>query len=1040
MRKVLFYIFAISIYTLHTVAQPLCRVQTFTTENGLPASVVSKLAQTSDNLLWLSSWNGLSCYDGYRFTTFCNAPGNSVFLSTNHLLSVSAGHDDNLWLETYHGDVYLFDTHRCRFQNVSKLMKGDTAFSLRKVYTLANGVTWLVGKDDTHYRISGHPERDGAITEYRLPGKMKKAYCDTRGMEWCLTTDATYINGKKSSDESYEFILDVSGKTWLVGTDGRVAEVTEQGKIVRRKSLNLDMTPLKVYDAEVFGKSGLVFGTSIGLMVYDTRSGNVIKEEGGNTLATTEIHIDRKGRIWCFNGMPGVTLCRITGRGISSQRMNTIISADEAPWYTIADRPIFHEDCNGTVWMIPVSGTFSYFDEEKAMLVPYRLEASPLRYKMLPRVKRSFSDNQGNLWLLGPHNLSVVSFSYDHVRCFEMEDNREVRSVLHTRDGGMLLGNIDGYIVRFDAQGRRRGYLAPSGQWQKEKVAFSTHIYALYEDPDGTLWIGSRHRGLYVVKPDGTVRHYCHDKADAYSLNSDEVYDICRDTKGRMMVATFHGGLNIARNDDYGEMRFIHSGNDLALYDGRKYNKVRRIMTLPSGVVMLSTTEGLLTFSDDYKTWERVQFFTSCHTEEETSLYSSEVMQTCRTSDGRIFVATLGGGLQQIASTRLLQDNLKMEPLCDATGKSLDVLAGENTILSLAADNDRGLWIVGESRVAYFRDGTLALCTAKDLDNVNITEARPSYDVRGENLVVCGEGCAFAVSAAEMRHRPAVPSIVFTAIQYMDIDHTMPLLNMETLEVDADHRSFAVFFSAIDYTDNGAIRYAYKIDDGKWEYVRAGQNMASFNYFPHGRHTLYVRSTDANGVWTSNIKALEIYAEPTFTESWWGRTLMACLVACVVALALVRYLRHRTREITEVATARADASKVRYVLRQPEVIDEEKAMMEKLMVFIESRISDPDLKVDDMAAAANQSRTVFYGNIKKIVDMSPNDFLRHVRMQRAEDLIRMSDKNVSTIAYEVGFTDPKYFSKCFRKHTGMSPSEYRQKHEEKKEEADRSPL
>lgn len=1031
MRKNLLAVFAISIYASLALAQPLCRVQTFTTENGLPASVVSNLAQTSDNLLWLSSWNGLSCYDGYRFTTFCNAPGNNMFLSSNHLLSVSAGHDDNLWLETYPGDVYLFDTHGCRFVNVSKLLKGDTAFRLRKVYTLANGVTWLVGKDDTHYRIAGHPESKGSITEYRFRGTMKKAYYDARGMEWCLTSDATYLNGKKCSDEAYEFVLDVHGTTWLVGTDGKVAAVTDGGKIARQKSPNHGMSPLKVFDAEVFGKSGIVLGTSAGLMVYDTRSGNVMTDEGGNTSATTEIHIDRKGRVWCFNSMPGVALCHVTARGITVQRLNTAVAEDEALQYTIADRPVFHEDRNGTVWMIPVSGTFSYYDDEKARLVPCRLEALSLRYKMLPRVKRAFSDKQGNLWLVGPHNLSVVSFSHDHVRCFEMDDNREVRSVLHTRDGGMLLGNIDGCIARFDAHGRRLGYLAPSGRWQKAKVSFSTHIYALCEDPDGTLWIGSRHRGLYVVAPDGTVRHCRHDKADAYSLSSDEVYDIRRDTKGRMMIATFSGGLNIVSKDDGGEMRFIHSGNDLALYDGKKYNKVRRILPLPDGVVLLSTTDGLLTFSDSYKAWEKVRFFASCHTDDEASLYSSEVMQTCRTSDGRIFVTTLGGGLQQIATSRLLQANLKMKPLCDASGKSIDVLAGENTILGLAADGDRGLWIVGESRVAYFRDGTLVLCTAKDLGNVSFTEARPSYDPRTKQLVACGEGCALAVSASEMRRQPSVPSIVFTAIQYMDIGHTMPLLNMETLEVDAGHRSFAVYFSAIDYTDNAAIRYAYKIDDGKWEYVRAGQNMASFNDFPHGRHTLHVKSTDANGVWTANVKTLEIYAEPTFAESWWGRTLMALLAAGVVALALVRYLRHRTREITEVATERADAGKVRYILRQPEVVDEEKAMMEKLMTFIESRIADPALKIDDMAAAVNQSRTVFYGNMKTIVDMSPIDFLRHVRMQRAEDLIRLTDKNVSTIAYEVGFTDPKYFSKCFRKHTGMSPSEYRQTHEAK---------
>lgn len=53
------------------------------------------------------------------------------------------------------------------------------------------------------------------------------------------------------------------------------------------------------------------------------------------------------------------------------------------------------------------------------------------------------------------------------------------------------------------------------------------------------------------------------------------------------------------------------------------------------------------------------------------------------------------------------------------------------------------------------------------------------------------------------------------------------------------------------------------------------------------------------------------------------------------------------------------------------------------------------------------------------------DFLKQIRMQRAEQLIRKSKMTFSEIAYAVGFTDPKYFTKCFKKQTGLTPSEYR---------------
>lgn len=99
--------------------------------------------------------------------------------------------------------------------------------------------------------------------------------------------------------------------------------------------------------------------------------------------------------------------------------------------------------------------------------------------------------------------------------------------------------------------------------------------------------------------------------------------------------------------------------------------------------------------------------------------------------------------------------------------------------------------------------------------------------------------------------------------------------------------------------------------------------------------------------------------------------------------------------------------------------------MDRLMKFLEQRIDDDSLRIDDMAEAVNMGRTVFYEKIRQLVGVSPSDFLRQVRMQRARQLIAKSNMNISQVAYAVGFTDPKYFAKCFKKETGMTPSEYR---------------
>lgn len=114
-----------------------------------------------------------------------------------------------------------------------------------------------------------------------------------------------------------------------------------------------------------------------------------------------------------------------------------------------------------------------------------------------------------------------------------------------------------------------------------------------------------------------------------------------------------------------------------------------------------------------------------------------------------------------------------------------------------------------------------------------------------------------------------------------------------------------------------------------------------------------------------------------------------------------------------------------YRLESPRIADADQEMMTRLLKFLETRIDDENLKIEELAEAVNLGRTVFYGKIKSLVGVSPSDFLRHIRMQRAAELIAKSKMNFSQIAFNVGFSDPKYFTKCFKKETGMTPSEYR---------------
>ena len=139
-------------------------------------------------------------------------------------------------------------------------------------------------------------------------------------------------------------------------------------------------------------------------------------------------------------------------------------------------------------------------------------------------------------------------------------------------------------------------------------------------------------------------------------------------------------------------------------------------------------------------------------------------------------------------------------------------------------------------------------------------------------------------------------------------------------------------------------------------------------------------------------------------------------------------------------------SEITAEIRKNETEEDEKKVEEKSYAFMESQINDkttakilkyvtdhmgsPDLKIDDIADAMSMSRSVLYSKIKQSVGMTPIDFVRHIRIMRACELLQQTNDSLTSIAFEVGFSDPKYFSKVFKKEMGIVPSEYRDRTKE----------
>lgn len=108
-----------------------------------------------------------------------------------------------------------------------------------------------------------------------------------------------------------------------------------------------------------------------------------------------------------------------------------------------------------------------------------------------------------------------------------------------------------------------------------------------------------------------------------------------------------------------------------------------------------------------------------------------------------------------------------------------------------------------------------------------------------------------------------------------------------------------------------------------------------------------------------------------------------------------------------------------------EVRNGEDAFLWSVRNTIEEHIDEENFGIAELCRAIGVSRTQLHRKIKALTNVSTSHYLRAIRMERAKKLLLETDLNVSQVSYEVGFSDPKYFSSKFREHFGQRPSDVR---------------
>ncbi len=101
----------------------------------------------------------------------------------------------------------------------------------------------------------------------------------------------------------------------------------------------------------------------------------------------------------------------------------------------------------------------------------------------------------------------------------------------------------------------------------------------------------------------------------------------------------------------------------------------------------------------------------------------------------------------------------------------------------------------------------------------------------------------------------------------------------------------------------------------------------------------------------------------------------------------------------------------------------DKEFIQKLLNYINDNIGDSNLGVEELAAHLNLSRSQLYRKVKALTGQTVNEFIRRIRLERAKQILEKGSSSISEACYSVGFASPSYFSKCFKAHFGILPTE-----------------
>ena len=948
---------------------------------GMPNNFADDIFQDSYGFVWISTHGGgLVRYDGFNYMNF-NLGSSGISLRSNSCRNVYEDHFKRLWIAFEEGPQVLdLKTMQpvippCENEKVEAQLNKALKNLCTRMYCDAKGNVWMVSFN-LLTRISFNEKGEvNSVLSISYPYKAPDlGLCDV------------YRNG-----------------TVVMCNNGVVSEFSVQNNRLVAKNISSMFLPLDYrYAGAVISYHGKIWlGTNRGLynsakqefhalgtvhsLQHEVVTSLAITEDDKllvGTLCGVDIIDDKTGTIEHWN-------CSSVNP-LSSNFVNSLLSKD------------------GQIWV----GT-----------------------------------ETGGITKLAPRQLQLEFFKHDAANPASLSPNA-VNAMYAAPDGTLWVGTVEGGLNALAPGSRNFTHytMANSGLPHNS-------VSTLAADNRGNLWIGTWGTGIAVMNLQQPGR--------IIPLVVDAKHQSFLNFAGVLVYDPINDGMWLGTNDglffyDLKRQQLIEPFKGCLNVRGCIGSLITR-----DGKLLMGCVQGMVEINLKSRIPGKGDFAVKYHQyklDDPKSGVIDKILSFCLAKDGKIWLGSNGYGLYCY--------NYNKEGKTYVKSFTTNNGLANNTVKGIVEDNQGMLWIATDNGLSIFNPKTETFSSYSRKDgllssqfyfNGAIRDAKGKIYLGTDEGLMAVTGVNHAVhNSARLRFTELLVDNqpVFAGSDYLDDDISIA----KRLCIHESDKSFTIFFSALNYGNDSQGVYLYRMKgyENDWVQLQPGQHSVRYSTLPAGSYQFevkYIPSFDSD---KEQVISVDIKVTPYFWKSWWFVSLMViAFIAFLLYIYTSRMEKMREREVEElyrpIEAALKDSdepgklqSRIQMILEnqkryqdsqkksieadRKQVAEKERPFMDIVMEVMEKNYDNSEFGVQELADEMRMNRSVLSKKLNAEAGQPTAQFIRNYRLDIAKKMIteNVANRNITEIAYRVGFNDPKYFTRCFTKQYGESPSAFKE--------------